>query len=70
MVSVDALRRGMGVRDYLVAGLHPSKDAGYTSFTERAPLRLRPVQIRATEWRGRHSAGQIIPPNPSSPVRA
>ena len=25
------------------------------------------VQIGATEWRGRHSAGQIIPPNPSSP---
>ena len=26
------------------------------------------VQIRATEWRGRHSAGQIIPPNPLSPA--
>ena len=26
------------------------------------------VQIGATEWRGRHSAGQIISPNPFSPV--
>ena len=25
------------------------------------------VQKRATEWRGRHSAGQIILPNPSNP---
>ena len=58
------------MRDYLVAGFHPSKDTGYTSFTERAPLRSRPVQIKAAEWRGRHSAGQIIPPNPFSPVWA
>ncbi len=28
------------------------------------------VQIGATEWRGRHSAGQIISPNPFSPVWA
>ena len=28
------------------------------------------VQIGATEWRGRHSAGQIIPPNPFNSVWA
>ena len=26
------------------------------------------VQTRATEWRGRHSAGEIILPNPLNPV--